>query len=92
MPMDRSKYPPDWDRIAAEVKRDAGWRCQTCNRPHRRDIPAQILTVHHRDGVESNCDKSNLVALCAACHLRAQGELARLKRREQFNLEQRSLF
>lgn len=32
MPMDRSRYAPNWDEIALKVKSDAGWECQECGR------------------------------------------------------------
>lgn len=28
MPMDRSRYPDDWDEIARRVKDEEGWRCE----------------------------------------------------------------
>lgn len=33
MPMDRKRYPEDWDAIALAVKEAAGWSCQGCDRP-----------------------------------------------------------
>lgn len=30
MPMDRSKYPPDWDDISRKVREEAGNRCEWC--------------------------------------------------------------
>ena len=30
MPMERWRYPEDWERIAREVKDEAGWRCEQC--------------------------------------------------------------
>lgn len=36
MPMDRSRYPDNWDEIASEVKNRADWECQECFRPCRR--------------------------------------------------------
>jgi len=69
MPMDRSLYPPDWDEIAAACKRAAGWCCQNCGTPHGQGPGHRTLTVHHRDHDPANNDPSNLVALCAACHL-----------------------
>ena len=34
MPMDRSKYPPDWDDISRQVREDAGQRCEWCGVPN----------------------------------------------------------
>lgn len=36
MPMDRSRYPADWERRALAVKEAAGWACEKCGRPCRR--------------------------------------------------------
>jgi hypothetical protein len=36
MPMDRSRYPKDWNAIAAQIKAEANWRCQHCDRPCRK--------------------------------------------------------
>lgn len=36
MPIDRSKYPSDWKKIATGIKEKASWECQECGRPCRR--------------------------------------------------------
>lgn len=36
MPMDRSRYPKNWEEIAFEVKSEADWECQECGRPCRQ--------------------------------------------------------
>lgn len=36
MPMDRSRYPKNWNAIALQVKTEANWHCQDCDRPCRR--------------------------------------------------------
>lgn len=74
MPMDRSKYPADWDAIATEVKDQAGWKCEQCGRQcrfpgDRFDTHKRTLTVAHINHVESDCRPENLVALCPRCHL-----------------------
>jgi hypothetical protein len=35
----------------------------------------RILTVHHLDGIKTNCRWWNLVALCQRCHLTIQGRV-----------------
>jgi 5-methylcytosine-specific restriction endonuclease McrA len=35
MPMDRSRYPDNWEEIALEVKGRADWECADCGRPCR---------------------------------------------------------
>lgn len=52
MPMERWKYPDDWERIAREVKDEAGWRCERCGKQCRRpgepfDTHRCTLTVSH---------------------------------------------
>lgn len=41
MPWDRSRYPDDWDALANQIKTDAKWRCQQCDRPCR--MPGESL-------------------------------------------------
>lgn len=87
MPMDRSRYPPDWPQIALAIKTAAGWVCQHCGMQCRRpgepfDTHRRTMSVHHRgapkdDGSPGDPhDKQdvrpvNLIALCSRCHLRA---------------------
>ena len=66
-------YPANWSTIAAEIKDKANWHCEHCHHPH--DVPAgYMLTVHHLNGLKSDCRFQNLVALCQRCHLRIQAK------------------
>ncbi len=74
MPMDRSRYPPDWEAIAFGVKQRANWVCEVCGKPCRRpgekfDTHKRTLTVAHINHTPEDCDENNLVAACAPCHL-----------------------
>lgn len=74
MPMDRSKYPVNWNEIAFEIKEQAGWKCEKCGKRCRRpgenfDTHKRTLTVAHINHVEMDCRPENLVALCPMCHL-----------------------
>jgi len=77
MPMDRSRYPADWDAIALHIKELAKWQCQECGRdcsdpkskPTRSERARHTLTVHHQDFTPENNSPENLIALCSACHL-----------------------
>ena len=75
-------YPDDWDDLARKVKDEAGWVCENkkCKAPHG---PGYILTVHHKDGDPSNCERENLVALCQRCHLKEQTTSWRQRRAEK---------
>jgi len=74
MPMDRAKYPDDWNEIETRIKEQAGWRCEQCCLQCRRpgepfDTHKRTLTVAHINHVEMDCRDENLVALCPQCHL-----------------------
>jgi 5-methylcytosine-specific restriction endonuclease McrA len=64
-------YPDNWLEIAQHIKGLAGWRCENCGHPHDFET-GHVLTVHHLDMDPSNCDYTNLVALCQRCHLHIQ--------------------
>lgn len=42
MPMDRSRYPKNWDAIALAVKESTGWRCENCDRECRRPAESKM--------------------------------------------------
>ncbi len=80
-----SEYPPEWECGAIQrfIRMRAGHRCEGCNMPFHRGTNLAVFhknsngrpvvgTVHHIDGVKSNCDFNNLVYLCQRCHLRVQ--------------------
>lgn len=80
MPIDTSLYPDNWNSLALEVKKSARWQCSCCGkkcyepgeRPKgltRREWTADILQVHHRNHDQSDNRLSNLMSVCAACHL-----------------------
>ena len=89
MPMERKRYPADWDRIAFEKKESVGWKCENCGAQCRKpgepfDTHKRTLTVAHLDHTPENCDPKNLCAMCAPCHLRydAQQHAETRKRRK----------
>lgn len=85
MPVDKSRYPADWDAIALAVKVAADWVCQDCGMQcrtpdERFDTHKRTMSVHHLgaerpDGTpgdmhdKMDCRPENLLALCSACHL-----------------------
>ena len=69
-----NEYPPDWETIATRIKTGAGGKCERCG--HAHDVASgHVLTVHHLDGVKSNCQDWNLAALCQRCHLHIQSKV-----------------
>ncbi len=72
MPMDRSRYPDNWDEISKAYKDSIGWRCEECGIRHMEDFTmGSCLTVHHLDHDPEN-PNPRLRGLCARCHLRAE--------------------
>lgn len=66
--MNNKGYPDNWDQIAFEKKKEAGFRCPVCNADAIAD-PSVQLNVHHIDYNPANNEDTNLVVLCQLCHL-----------------------
>ena len=30
MPMERARYPANWEKIATDKKNEVGWKCEVC--------------------------------------------------------------
>jgi hypothetical protein len=65
-------YPPDWDLLADETKKAAGYHCIQCGYP---SIKRHILTVHHLDMNPANNAWWNRAPLCQVCHLSVQARI-----------------
>ncbi len=94
MPMNRSKYPHDWDEIACRIKHAADWCCEKCQMQCRRpsetfDTHVRTLTVAHINHIELDCRGENLVALCSACHLKYDGYRKAMQRLARKRIETR---
>ena len=91
MPMDKSKYPADWEAISIKVRNAALWMCElcACRHGHKHFLTGSvvILTVHHIDGDPKNNHRSNLIALCQRCHLRLDRPYKLARRRKQRSLK-----
>lgn len=80
-PMDRSKYPDDWDAISRRVRERDGDRCRTCGvanralveRPGGKTTRVVLTVAHLVDRDPMNCADENLAALCQRCHLVLDG-------------------
>ncbi len=76
MPMDRRKYPKDWDAIALAIKEAAGWKCEACGKQcylpgeSVEDTRYVLTTAHIKHDSEMDCSPENLLAACSVCHLR----------------------
>jgi hypothetical protein len=50
MPMDKSRYPVNWNEIATAIKEAAGWKCEECGAKHgdyivRSDIDGAYFII-----------------------------------------------
>jgi len=107
MPMDKSKYPDDWDEISRHIRFErAGGRCEgspawsECRARHGLPHPVTgsivVLTTSHLDHDTSNNNPANLRAMCQRCHLTHDAELhasnaAKTRRRKQIEAGQLEL-
>ena len=100
MPIDRKKYPDNWDEIAFFVKSRARWICQHCGKQCRKpgeqfDTHKRTATTAHLKHKEFNCTLKNLACLCAPCHIRfdksndivKQGMLLKIKKGVYFEIQ-----
>lgn len=100
MPMDRTKYPVNWDDIAKAIKDEAGWKCQLCGLQCRFpgeefDTHKRTLTVAHINHVAMDYRAENLVALCPRCHLaydQTRKVMQRLAKKRIKSAARRTLF
>lgn len=85
MPIDKSKYPADWNAISLDLRAGrAGWRCEWCGAIHGlphpvtgRRVSLQVahLGIDKPDGLPGDktdtmdCRPENLAVLCGKCHL-----------------------
>ncbi|MDR0835938.1 MAG: hypothetical protein LBN11_05090 [Tannerella sp.] len=75
MPLDRSKYPPDWEEISRRIRFGrAANRCEECGaenyKPHPRTKGVVSLSVAHLNHDTMDNRDENLKALCQFCHLK----------------------
>lgn len=79
MPIDYSRYPPDWTEIRQAILERADHSCEGSPQypgcrahnydPHPVTGSKVILTIAHLDHDVTNNDQSNLRAWCQRCHL-----------------------
>jgi 5-methylcytosine-specific restriction endonuclease McrA len=76
MPINYSKYPPNWkSEIRPRILKRAENRCEYCGaenyKPHPVTGSKVVLTIAHLDHDPENWDVKDerLAALCQKCHL-----------------------
>ena len=90
MPMERERYPEQWEQIAREKKESVGWICERCGKQCRRpgepfDTHKRTLTVAHLNHKPEDLRPENLCAMCAPCHLRYDAQHHAETRKERRN-------
>jgi len=88
MPMTKD-YNKSFKDKALALKQACGWQCQMCHkqcyRPgERARSKKKVLTVHHINGDTRNDKLTNLIALCAECHLRIETMNRKLRKRIEY--------
>lgn len=68
MPLERKRYPVNWEAISLEVREQAGWKCQECGIPCRRPgedwLDFALELIH--DGWLIDLDKPTVHTLTTA--------------------------
>ena len=61
-------YPNNWREISDNYRQKVGWSCEECTVSLAVPKYRKFLHVHHVNGIRSDCDDTNLQALCVRCH------------------------
>jgi len=88
MPINRKRYPDNWNQIALSAKEAASWCCQHCGqlclRPGeksssltRSEWTRATLSVHHANFTPEDNQRENLIPLCTPCHLAVHAKAKR---------------
>lgn len=92
MPIDYSKYPPDWKAISKRIRFGrAQNKCEACGaanyQPHPVTGSKVILTVAHLNHIVTDNRDENLMAMCQKCHNSFDAKhRAESRRRKQMKL------
>jgi hypothetical protein len=64
--MNPNIYIQNWSDISWSYRSAVSWHCERCGVD--LSMHTDLLQTHHIDGVKTNTDPKNLMALCKSCH------------------------
>ena len=82
-PENKKYYGRQWKELSSELTKRVG-HCVNCG---KCKMPLNPLTVHHMDFKPYNNESSNLLVLCARCHLRLHGRVHKYGRNTNEQME-----
>ena len=74
IPYEHSDYPLIFNNeLKEQIRKRDDYKCQNCGMTEEEHLTVigKDLHVHHIDYNKQNCDKTNLIAVCASCNNRA---------------------
>ena len=66
-------YPENWKEISYKFRESKNWICEECRKDCSKN--KEELETHHIDHDPSNCNLSNLKALCKTCHAKIHSHM-----------------
>lgn len=65
---DLEGYIWEWQKISQAYRTKKNYTCEICGFSPNNRMDRQYIHVHHKDGIKTNNNESNLQCLCIACH------------------------
>ena len=66
-PATPSNYPRNWSKRSKEFREKQGYKCAVCGVDCAEE-DTDLTDAHHKNGIKSDCDDSNLQCLCKYHH------------------------
>lgn len=63
-------YSDDWIKIRTEIYERDNWSCRICGIHCHGNGKKDKIQCHHIDYDKKNCELTNLITLCASCHMK----------------------